>query len=75
MGEAHPILAIIIADIAWKLLFDTHPSLYIGAIRETIGMDIPIAGGYTVGQIADIEEAHTLLNQHIEIIIFGVPES
>lgn len=75
VGEARPVLAIVIADIAWQMLFEAQRGKDIRAVREILGADIPIAGGYTIGQIAvDQENRPTLLNQHIEVILFGEPE-
>ncbi|MFQ5615930.1 MAG: FIST signal transduction protein, partial [Anaerolineales bacterium] len=73
LGSARPVLAIVFADIAWKILFETQPGIETAAISAVLGMDIPIAGGYTVGQIFSSNSSNTpeLLNQHIEIIVFG----
>ncbi|NJN43770.1 MAG: hypothetical protein HC806_02860 [Anaerolineae bacterium] len=71
IGAARPILAIVFADIAWKMLFETQPGGEIAPIREIFGPEIPIAGGYTVGQIHKSESGIELLNQHIEIMLLG----
>lgn len=72
IGTARPGLAVVFADVAWKMLFETQSGRDIAAIREVLGPDVPIAGGYTVGQIASkAPNTPKLLNQHIEIIIFG----
>ena len=42
---------------------------------EALGEDIPIAGGYTLGQIVPTEEDKPqFLNQHMVVILFGEPE-
>jgi hypothetical protein len=71
LGPARPILAIVFADIAWKMLFETQPGSEISPIRDVIGAAIPLAGGYTVGQIRNSPGGAELLNQHIEIMLLG----
>ncbi len=80
LGTARPVLALVFADIAWKMMFDAQPGIETRAIREIMGMDVPIAGGYTVGQISNAgpagqTAAAQLYNQHIQIIVFGEPAS
>ncbi len=48
---AKPVLALIFADIAWKMQLQAQPGTEIGAIQEVIGDEIPIIGGYTFGQL------------------------
>jgi len=71
LGTARPILALVFADIAWKMLFETQPGNEIAPIREVIGPHIPIAGGYTLGQIHTTSSGAEVVNQHIEIILLG----
>jgi len=71
LGTARPILALVFADIAWKMLFETQPGYEISPIREVFGPSIPIAGGYTLGQLYTNPSGVEILNQHIEIILLG----
>jgi hypothetical protein len=68
-----PAFALVLVDIAWQLLLKATPGAEIAAIQEIIGEQIPIAGGYTLGQIVPGDEAASLsfLNQHIVVILFG----
>jgi hypothetical protein len=60
-------------DIAWQMLLKATPGAEIAAIQEIIGEQVPIAGGYTLGQIVPGQEASSpeFLNQHIVVILFG----
>lgn len=71
LGSARPILALVFADIAWKMLFETQPGQEISPIREVLGPNIPVAGGYTLGQIYTHSKGVEVLNQHIEIVLLG----
>ncbi len=72
LGTARPILALVFADIAWKMLFETQPGQEISPIRDIFGPTVPIAGGYTLGQLYPSPEGVEVLNQHIEIVLLGV---
>jgi hypothetical protein len=67
-----PVFALLLVDIAWEMLLKSHPGAEISAVQEILG-DIPIAGGYTLGQIIPGKEPSPpqLLNQHIVVIVFG----
>ncbi len=73
LGDARPVLALVLADVSWQMLLEAQPGIEINAVREALGPDIPIAGGYTFGQIArpDSSGQPELLNQHIEVIVIG----
>ncbi|HNT22926.1 MAG TPA: FIST N-terminal domain-containing protein [Anaerolineales bacterium] len=77
LNGARPVLALIFADIAWQMLFESNAGQELQVIREVLGPDVPIAGGYTFGQIARVNKekksAPELLNQQIEIVLFGAP--
>jgi hypothetical protein len=63
-------------DIAWQLLLKAQYGVEIAAVQEILGAKIPIAGGYTLGQIAPSEKASPkFLNQHIVVIAFGEENS
>jgi hypothetical protein len=68
-----PAFALVLADLAWEMLLKSHPGTEITAIQEILGSDIPIAGGYTLGQIAPGRDSATplLLNQHIVVVTFA----
>lgn len=70
---AKPVLAFILADIAWEMLLKSHPGAEIAAVQDILGKDVPIAGGYTLGQIVGGKTPGVpqLLNQHIVVIVFG----
>src|SRR5687767_597428 len=68
-----PIFALILVDIAWQMLLKSHPGTEIAAVQDILGKDVPIAGGYTLGQIIPGKETTTpqLLNQHIVVVTFA----
>ncbi len=73
LGSARPALAVVLADVAWQLLFEAQPGLDLQALRAELGEDVPIAGGYTLGQIAPTLPGGPpqLLNQHLLVILFA----
>jgi hypothetical protein len=73
LGDVEPKFALVLADMSWQMLFQGYEGTDIEAIRDVIGMDVPIAGGYTFGQFAHMTGAPRpeFLNQHIEIVLFG----
>lgn len=73
LGGVKPTLALVLVDIAWQMLLKAAPGVEITAIQEIIGEDVPIAGGYTLGQIMPGADnvSPKFLNQHIEVILFG----
>ena len=68
-----PIFALVLVDIAWQMLLKSHPGAEIAAVHDILGKDVPIAGGYTLGQIIPGKETPTpqLLNQHIVVVTFA----
>ena len=63
-----------LVDIAWEMLLKSNPGAEIAAVQDILGKDVPIAGGYTLGQIVPGEELQArlqLLNQHIVVITFA----
>ncbi len=74
LGPARPILALVFADIAWKMLFETQPGHEMSPIRDLLGPNVPLAGGYTLSQLYPHEGRVEALNQHIEIVLFGVAD-
>jgi len=73
LDGAKPVFALVLVDIAWQMLLKATPGAEIAAIQEIIGEEIPIAGGYTLGQIVPGQETASsrFLNQHIVVILFG----
>jgi hypothetical protein len=74
---AQPKLAIVLADVSWEMLFQGFAGAEVEAIREVLGREVPIIGGYTFGQIAQPEGAPRpeFLNQHVEVVVIGEADS
>jgi hypothetical protein len=70
-----PAFALVIVDVAWEMLLKSHPGSEIAAVQDILGRDVPLAGGYTLGQIVPGKESAPpqLLNQHIVVIAFAGP--
>ena len=68
-----PVFALVLVDIAWETLLKSHPGSDISAVQDILGTELPIAGGYTLGQIVPGREMKTpaLLNQHIVVVAFA----
>jgi len=68
-----PVFALILVDVAWQMLLKSHPGAEIAAVQEILGKDVPIVGGYTLGQIVPSKDSKPpqLLNQHIVVVAFG----
>jgi hypothetical protein len=74
---AKPVFALVLVDVAWQMLLQARPGAEIKTIKDILGVDIPIAGGYTLGQIAPARHANEtpqFLNQHFMIALFGTTE-
>ncbi len=72
LGDAKPAFALILVDVAWQMLLKAQPGVEIAAVQEILGTKIPIAGGYTLGQVASTETTSPkFLNQHIVVIVFA----
>jgi hypothetical protein len=71
LNEAKPVFALVLVDIAWQMLLKSTPGAEITAVQDILGPDVPIAGGYTLGQIAPGKDMPQFLNQHIVVIVFG----
>jgi len=75
LDGARPVLALVLADIAWQMLFEAQPGGDVAAVQAAVGVDVPVAGGYTLGQIVPGGEGvPQFLNQHIVVMVFGEPE-
>jgi hypothetical protein len=55
------------------MLLKSHPGAEIAAVKDILGEDIPLAGGYTLGQVVPGRETKIpqLLNQHIVVAAFA----
>jgi hypothetical protein len=72
LGDAKPAFALVLVDVAWQMLLKAQPGAEIDAVQEILGTKIPIAGGYTLGQVVSTEtSAPRFLNQHIVVMVFG----
>jgi hypothetical protein len=72
LGDKKPALALVLVDVAWQMLLKANPGAEISAIQEILGEDIPIVGGYTLGQITSTENDNPQFhNQHIVVMVFG----
>ncbi|MGZ9165786.1 MAG: FIST C-terminal domain-containing protein, partial [Anaerolineales bacterium] len=70
---AKPVFALLLVDVAWEMLLKSHPGSEITAVQDIFGKNVPIAGGYSLGQIIPGKDSATpqLLNQHIVVVAFG----
>lgn len=74
LNGGKPALALVLADIAWQMLFEAGPGTEIAAIQQVLGADVPIFGGYTLGQVVPrAEDTPLFLNQHLVVVLFGEP--
>jgi hypothetical protein len=74
LGESKPVFALVLVDTAWQMLLQTQPGLEIQAVQEVLGPAVPIAGGYTLGQILPPRGENMrsrFLNQHIVVAVFS----
>jgi hypothetical protein len=74
LGDARPFFALVLVDVAWQLLLKATPGAEITAVQEIIGSEVPLLGGYTLGQVVPGKgSAPRFLNQHIVVVVFGEP--
>ena len=68
-----PALALVLVDVAWRMLFEAQPGAEITAVQETLGKNVPVLGGYTLGQIVPGGGSNPpqFLNQHLLIVVLG----
>jgi hypothetical protein len=73
LQDVKPAFALVLVDIAWQMLLKATPGVEIAALQEIIGESVPIAGGYTLGQVIPGKNSTPpgFLNQHIVVILFG----
>jgi len=72
LGQARPLLAVALIDVAWGYLFETHPNQVASALKQVLG-DVPLVGAYTLGQITRASEKAPLQihNQNLELVLIG----
>jgi hypothetical protein len=74
LDGARPVLALVLADLAWQMLFEAQPGADIAAVQETLGPEVSLAGGYTLEQIVPAAKGTPqFLNQYMAVVIFGDP--
>lgn len=73
LGPTRPRLAVLLVDAAWQTVLELEPRAEVDAVRQVIGEDVPLIGGYTFGQISRTRSDGPLrsLNQHILVLLFG----
>ena len=76
LNGAKPVFAMILADISWQMIFKARPGAEVEAVKAVIGDDVPIIGGYTLGQVTPGKDGSppNFLNQHITVVVFGEDE-
>lgn len=76
IGNAKPVFALVLADISWQMVFKARPGAEIEAVQAVLGDDVPIIGGYTLGQVTPGKDGSPpdFLNQHITVVVFGEEE-
>ncbi len=71
MGIGRPVLALVFADLGWKMLYDTQADSLLETLRSHLGRDLPLAGGYLVGQVSNAAGRPEFLNQHLQVVVIG----
>jgi len=71
LGDAKPAFALVLVDLAWQMLLKSTPGVEIADVQDILGPEVPIAGGYTLGQIAPSKINPHFLNQHMMVVVFG----
>jgi hypothetical protein len=74
---AKPVLALLLVDSAWNMLLQARSGAELRAVQEIIGPDVPLAGGYTLGQIVPArpgDDHPQFLNQHMVVAVFAEPQ-
>ncbi len=73
IGEARPVLALVLTDASWQMMFEAQPGRELQVVREMLGANLPVLSGYTYGQFAHLapNSQPELLNQHMQVILFA----
>jgi hypothetical protein len=70
--NARPILAVVLVDAAWQLLFEARPGALASTLKAALG-ELPVVGAYTFGQLVRpaIDSPLVLHNQNLQLLVFG----
>ena len=73
LGKARPVFGLVLVDIAWKMLMDANPGQEFTVVQAVLGQDIPLAGGYVLGQVERSASNQDIIvtNQNIQVVLFG----
>ncbi len=73
LGKARPVFGLVLVDIAWKMLMDADPGREFAVVQAVLGQDIPLAGGYVLGQVERSSSNQDVMvtNQNIQVVLFG----
>jgi hypothetical protein len=73
LGSFKAVLALVLVDESWRMLMEANPGIEAVAVRDVIGNSVPIIGGYTYGQLVQLEGSPYLeaYNQYIQVVIFA----
>jgi hypothetical protein len=77
LGDSKPVFALVLVDTAWQMLLQARGGAEIKAVQDVLGEAVPVAGGYTLGQIVPpvrSDEHPMFLNQNIVVAVFGEKE-
>lgn len=77
LGDSKPIFALVLVDTAWQMLLQARGGMEIGAVQDVLGEDVPVAGGYTLGQIipsGEMDGRPLFMNQNMVVAVFGQKE-
>lgn len=76
IGGSKPALALIMADVSWQILLEGQSGSEVRAVQDVLGANVPIAGGYTFGQIGRNSDSGKveMFNQHIEVVVISEDE-
>lgn len=72
-----PVFGLVLVDSAWQTLLQSTPGAELAAINEALGGQVPLAGGYTLGQFVPglaPGDSPRFMNQNLLVILFGAPE-
>jgi len=72
LGNARPLAAIALADVAWQMLFEASPNQLAESLAAELGA-VPFVGAYTLGQIFPSPGAGPtqVYNQDLQVILLG----
>ncbi len=74
LSGSQPVLALLLVDTAWLMLMQAEPGRVVQAVQEVLGTQVPVAGGYTLGQILPPGGENSrpqFVNQHLVVALFG----